>query len=226
MKFITEVDLRDLYKKEPFTSYDLQSDARLTPGARQFLVDRGINMLDNDSSKKKKTVNIKRSVEFPESKKNWKNMKLYCKMKSIEALFLLTGEELLSRDVALTQSVIKLNKQFSSIRNAVKSKGKLENLSCIECTGINENNFSDNLDDCFEITEFHMQLEKGKDILILHRLRCALQEIEPLVLELFISSNEENELCEDIIRKVNQIINSLSQLICSTYGGKKCQKQT
>ena len=41
MKFITEEDLRDLYKKQPFTDYDLKEGERLTPGARQFLVDRG-----------------------------------------------------------------------------------------------------------------------------------------------------------------------------------------
>lgn len=44
MKFITEEDLRDLYKRQPFTNYDLQPGERLTPGARQFLVDRGIDM--------------------------------------------------------------------------------------------------------------------------------------------------------------------------------------
>ena len=37
MKFITEEDLRDLYKKQPFTDYDLKEGERLTPGARQFL---------------------------------------------------------------------------------------------------------------------------------------------------------------------------------------------
>ena len=48
MKFITEDDLRDLYKKEPFMDYDLQPGERLTPGARQFLLDRGINLNDDD----------------------------------------------------------------------------------------------------------------------------------------------------------------------------------
>lgn len=48
MKFITEDDLRDLYKKEPFMDYDLQPGERLTPGARQFLLDRGINLYDDD----------------------------------------------------------------------------------------------------------------------------------------------------------------------------------
>lgn len=39
MKYITEEDLRDLYRKAPFTKYDLEPGVRLTPGARQFLIE-------------------------------------------------------------------------------------------------------------------------------------------------------------------------------------------
>ena len=37
MKFITEDDLRTIYKSNPFTSYEIETGTRLTPGARQFL---------------------------------------------------------------------------------------------------------------------------------------------------------------------------------------------
>lgn len=47
MKFITEEDLRDLYKKQPLTDYDPAREW-LTPGARQFLVDRGVDMYDRN----------------------------------------------------------------------------------------------------------------------------------------------------------------------------------
>ena len=46
MKFITEDELRFLYRKEPFTTYEPEPGTRLTPGARQFLLDRGIDMYD------------------------------------------------------------------------------------------------------------------------------------------------------------------------------------
>ncbi|WP_218055144.1 cobalamin adenosyltransferase [Neobacillus massiliamazoniensis] len=222
MKFITESYLRDLYKKEPFTAYELGAKARLTPGGRQFLTDRGIKMVD--SSDNKKTGSTKQQTEESESKNNWKNLQFQSKMKSIEALFLLTGEELLRKDVCLAHMVVKLYKQFSALKNAVKNHSPVENLSCNECAGINENNFSSNLGDCFEITDFHMQLEKGREIVILHRLRCALQEMEPLMLELCDSSNEEQIWYEEMIGKVNQIINCLSQLIHSAVGGGKCQR--
>ncbi len=70
-----------------------------------------------------------------------------------------------------------------------------------------------------------MQLKKGKEIIVLHQLRCALQEIEPVAREVYEGSDEEKMLCEFIVGKVNQIINSLSHLICSAFGGEKCQRQ-
>jgi ethanolamine utilization cobalamin adenosyltransferase len=224
MKFITENDLRDLNRKEPFTTYEIEPGARLTPGARQFLSDHRINMFDNGFGTKKNTVNEEPSPILIERKNNWKKKKLRSKMKSTQALILISAEELLSGDVSLAQSVINLGKQFSLIRNHVDEKGLVENLSLTECTGINMDNFSEDLDDCFEITEAHMQLKQGRKIIILHRLRCDLREIEPVVLELYEGSDDD--LCKEVIGKVNQIINTLSQMICSVLGGKECQRKS
>ncbi len=41
MRFITENELRDLYRQEHFTSFTLQTNERLTPGGRQYLLDHG-----------------------------------------------------------------------------------------------------------------------------------------------------------------------------------------
>lgn len=224
MKFLTEGDLRDLYNNDPFTEYVLVPEARLTPGARQFLLDRNIKMHGSDSVYRKRTnnTNVVLSTAVSESQSNSRKLVLYSKMKSIEALFFLTVEELLRIDVLLAQKMIQLNKQYSCIKNALKNNCTVENLFISECTGINGDNFSNSLNDCFEITEFHIQLEKGREILLLHRLRCALQEIEPLVQALS-DCKEEKCLYEDLVCKVNQIINRFSQLICSLIGGGTCQ---
>ena len=224
MKFITENDLRDLNRKEPFTTYELEPGARLTPGARQFLSDLRINMVDNDSSINKNAINVKQQSELLEKKNTWKKKKLHSKMKSTEAMFLLTYEELLSGDVSLAQSVINLGKQFSTIKSAVEGKGLVENLCLSECTGIQADNFSNDLGDCFEITDTHMQLKQGRKLIILHRLRCDLREIEPIVLELY-ENCDDNELSNEVIGKINQIINTLCQMICSVLGGKECQRK-
>lgn len=222
MKFITEEDLRDLYRKEPFTTYEIEPGARLTPGARQYLLDRGINMLDDGSCVKKSTVNAEQSAAQSERRKNCKKKILCSRMKSMEALFLQTGEELLRGDAVLGQRVIELCKQLSCIRNILEGNGTAENLCCTECTGMNADNFSKDLGDCFEITEAHMQLKKGRDIIILHRLRCTLREIEPALMDINEGSKVEDELYKEVTGKVNQIINTISQMICQVNGGKTC----
>lgn len=86
-------------------------------------------------------------------------------------------------------------------------------------------NFSDDLKDCFEITDFHVQLEKGREILALHELRCALREIEPVMLQAFEGNDAAIGPCMDAIGKINQIINTVSQMICGAVGGKECQRK-
>lgn len=81
MKFITEEDLRDLYKKQPFMDYDLQPGERLTPGARQFLLDRGINLYDDDPflnpgiKKAASSKSVDKSAEKAEFEKKFEKKK-------------------------------------------------------------------------------------------------------------------------------------------------------
>lgn len=51
MKFLTEDDLRIAYQKSPFETFTVNKDCRLTPGARTFLIDRKIKILNEDDSK-------------------------------------------------------------------------------------------------------------------------------------------------------------------------------
>lgn len=56
MKYITEAQLRDLYKESPFTSYECSFDTRLTPNARQFLIDFRIEIVDSEHEKTRKKL--------------------------------------------------------------------------------------------------------------------------------------------------------------------------
>ncbi|WP_461615638.1 cobalamin adenosyltransferase [Clostridium sp. Marseille-QA1073] len=224
MKFITEEYLRDLYRKEPFDTYKLQQGQRLTPGAAQYLSDRRIKM--NDALKSNKNVSKSNQAEtIKETVNNNSNLnkKLCYKLKSMEAVFLVTGSEILKDDIILAQNVINLGKKISNIRNVVNGEGVLETIHCKECTFMNSSNFTTELEDCFEITEFHMQLEKSNAILKMHTLRCALGELQFEIIENFKSDDEI--LKNRIIENVNSIINSLSQLICLAVGGKECQRK-
>lgn len=232
MKFITEEYLRDLYRKEPFNTYKLQQGQRLTPGAAQYLSDKRIKM-DDDASKASKNVSQDKQVEaikqddqvetIKQPKSSNLKKKLCCKLKSMEAAFLVASSEILKEDVILAQNIMNLGRKLSNIRNVVDGKGTLEPICCKECTGMNSMNFPTGIDDCFEITEFHMQLEKSSAILKMNTLRCALRELQFEIIEA--CENDDESSKNGIMGNVDSIINSLSQLICSAVGGKECQRK-
>lgn len=222
MKFITEEDLRDLYKKQPFTNYDLQPGERLTPGARQFLVDRGINMYDeNDPLSRPAKQEIKESKAAQAPKTEERKRKKYCsRMKSLQALMLLTAEELLKRDVTLSQQLTGLYRQLAVLETAPDGTCQGSDLCCSPCSGMNTENFSEDLGTCFDVTEFHMQLEKGREMLLLTRLRSEIAEMEADLEDFLVPG----EACQQVSRRLHQIMNTLSQMICSALGGKECQR--
>ncbi|WP_276875729.1 cobalamin adenosyltransferase [Anaerococcus hydrogenalis] len=59
MLFITEENLRYQYKKSPFDSYIIEKGSKLTPQARQFLLDFRIDIIDKSKPKKIKKEEIK-----------------------------------------------------------------------------------------------------------------------------------------------------------------------
>jgi ethanolamine utilization cobalamin adenosyltransferase len=229
IRFITEEYLRDLYRKEPFNTYKLQQGQRVTPGAAQYLSDKRIKMITDDSKEKiSNQVKAEKQVEpIKQDEKSNLNLnlkkKLCCKLKSIEATFLVTSSEILKEDILLAQNIISLGRKISNIRNVVEGKGTLESVYCKECTGMNLLNFTTELEDCFEITEFHMQLDKSSAILKTHLLRCALRELHFEIIDAY--ENDDDDLRGRISNNINSIINSLSQLICSAVGGKQCQRK-
>jgi ethanolamine utilization cobalamin adenosyltransferase len=234
IKFITEEYLRDLYRKEPFNTYKLQQGQRLTPGAAQYLSDKRIKMINDDSkANENNQVKAVKQVETIKQEENGNSnlnldlnlkKKLCCKLKSIEATFLVTSSEILREDIILAQNIISLGRKISNIRNVVEGKGTLEPIYCRECTGMNSLNFTTELEDCFEITEFHMQLDKSSAILKIHVLRCALRELHFEIIDTY--KNDDDDLKDRIMKNINSIINSLSQFICSAVGGKQCQRKS
>ena len=225
MKFITEEDLRDLYKRQPFTDYNLKEGERLTPGARQFLLDRGIDMYDrndpiavlNAQKEKEKAGQAVKKEAFD----GCRNRKKLCgRIKVLQSLFLLTARDLLETDVCLSQQLTGLYRQFAALAGLPDGRCEAAELKCSACTGINGENFSQCIGDCFEITEFHMQMPKGREMLLLARLRseleCFMFDAEELI--------ADEKLMREASARLNEIINTLSQMICRTMGGKECQR--
>lgn len=218
MKFITEIELRNMFRIKPFTSYMVEHGSRLTPEARQFLTDRQIAVTFE-------TEQSPPNPERQEEKPDLQRRKLRCQMQSMSALFLLTGQELLERDVLLAQKVLELSRLFLTLQKGERGGRSAAGLSFRGCTGISADALFEDAGDCFEVTEFHMQLEKGREIALLHRLRSALREFGIAVLEAAECCPQKKPE-EDIISEINYMINALSSLICqSTEGGRTCQRQ-
>lgn len=210
MKYITEADLRDLYRTTPFTTYETEPGTRLTPGARQFLGDRGIRVPDECISPKKFRDNGTSEKTLNETAVGKK--KLQNRLKSARALFLETGLQFKEHDVLLAQRIFVMERCLAGLSEEAETCL----LPCQACSGIGSDNFSEEMEDCFEITAFHVQSDRGLDLIRLHRLRCLLRELGPYV---------EQELGDGKKRELHQVINGLSQLICQLFGGNTCQKK-
>lgn len=198
MKFITEDDLRIIFRKEPFDSFDVLEGIRLTPGARQFLVDNKVVIHDGNEPKKRRLRNTPEREAGAEHEGCREINLSLLKRKTLQAEFLEAGLKLMERNMLLAEQVFDLERKLSE--PGVPFQG---------CTGFDQEGFESHSEDCFEITGFHAQSTKGKEILILHRLRCKTRELQA-------ECSGEN---------LNPVINRLSQMICLEYGGTVCQKK-
>lgn len=217
MKFITEMELRDLYKKESFATYVLEPDIKITPGARQFLVDRRVTLVPAQGSDCKKSSGGKEN-QVVRVQKNWSTLRLQARMESMESLFLLTAELLHSGDADLSEEVMALGKCFRNVRNAERERIAPDNF---QFSGWSEEikKRSLKLGKNIDIGESHPGVSRGKEVALLNYLCASLREVEPVILEVY--WNEEKQVCsrQDLIDSVNLIINVLYMLMCKCLGG-------
>jgi len=223
MKFITEMELRDRYKTEPFATYGLETDTKLTPGARQFLVDRRVTLTQERSSGgKSSNANKQKQVQRRES---WCTLRLRGRLDCTASLFLVIGAELLrSGDAALSEEVLALSKCFQSVQKAEREQTAPEKIQFWGWTEEEIKGHSDALEKCVDISEFHVGLENAKELTLLNHLRASLRELEPAILETY--WNEEQQVCsrEELIDTVNLIINIVCMMMWECLGGQKWKR--
>lgn len=206
MKFITEDVLRDLYKKRPFTSYEIEEGIRLTPGARQFLLDRGIDLYSQLQQSGEKSSECE-CINLPAARK----------LKTLEAQFFVTGQEMIGLNISTAQELIGMGRRVGCWSMKPERSSESRSPGYTSCSGMKQENLSGEMEDCFEISDFHIQSPGGREIVLLHRLRCMVREAQ---LEIGLSGRgTEGEAL------FHETANRLSQLICSAFGGKECQKK-
>lgn len=223
MKFITEMELRDLYKTEPFTTYVLEPETKVTPGAHQFLVDRRVTLAQAHCSNDK--TSDTNETNGAQGRESWITLRLRRKMDCIESLFLLIAAELLhSGEAALSEEVMSLGKCFQNVLNAEREQIAPDTIRFWGWAEEEIKKRSDNLEKYVDISEFHVRLENGKEIALLNHLRASLREIEPALLEAY--WNDEKQACsrQDLIDTVNLIINILCMMMWKCLGGEKWKR--
>ena len=216
MRFLTEEDLRLLYRNTPFAEYHIDPGTRLTPGGRQFLNDRGIRVCGERASARPVAVGNAQAAGnaqvagplLPAAPTSPASSHELLALRRAQSIFLSTGAELLDYSVVTAGEVFELERLLASAAAGDFTREP----ECSACTGISAKNAGELLEDCFEVTGFHAQLEAGKEIVRLHGLRCELRCLEA-------------ELSGGRKRAVRTIINRLSQMICRAIGGTVCQRK-
>ena len=220
MRFITEMELRDLYKTEPFATYVLEPDTKITPGARQFLVDRRVTLVQARCSDGEKAPS--HQPHPAQEKENWRLLRLRGKMDCIQSLFLLGAAEILQAgNAVLSEEVMALGRCFRNLRKAEQEQMALDSIQCWGWTEAEIKKQLENAEKSMDISEMPLGLENNKEFALLNHLRASHQEVEPGLLENY--WDEEKQVCsrQDLIDRVRLIINLLCMMMRKCIGGKK-----
>lgn len=205
MYFITETELRMNYRRAHFTEYKIEQGTRLTPEARQFLLDRNIPIIDK---KNQKPVSKEAEHEKPKCQKLSSYLKP--KLEKLSASFLLIISFLIDEDMYTAEKVMILSNTLTNLCN--EDSKMLEHLS--DETKKNEQKHT--------ISAFHIQSSRGKEIALLHFLLADLNLLRAELIE----KSQEEETAEKkqlllIEQKLQLMCTVLEELIHKAIGGKE-----
>lgn len=111
MKFLTEDDLRTEYRNLPFETFTVKKDQRLTPGARTFLLDRKVKILDEKALCQKTTST---SLPKPQSRTQERTWREDTRWLDIRCELLQVAFDLASSDLVLAQELTALERYLAS----------------------------------------------------------------------------------------------------------------
>lgn len=194
MKFITEMELKIQYRKAPFSSYLLPSQVRLTPEARQFLVDRKIEINQMESGDKKQGIS--------QNQEDFSDVKVSAAFQKTLAFFLLSFSLLLEKDVLLAEAVLRWHSHLEEVKKAWQQGQKIptfqEDSACLEDNIVLQ-----------EISAFHIQLSYGRELAILNCLNASLVEISVFLNKKDSNLNERDLSLKQVKAEVEQVRSAL-----------------
>ncbi len=239
MRVVTEIELRDEYKKAPFTSFKLPEGCRLTPSAAQFLSERKIEVINgqqvqatNKAIRKQMTKNDKSGSgnEKPEHMTHLRGTELVPKthlvikyrgkLDTFEAHLLST---ILDADCAGFPELARdLQDLLDYSRLMMRAEVKNEPLEQIKVRGWSPQEIRERshyLKKYYDINHFTPQPRHGRLMVQLNFLRTQARELELAAIDAFYSDMKVER--EDILQALNRfsslIYIFMAQLLSGHY---------
>ena len=245
MRVITEIELRELYKKQPFDSYVIESPNRLTPSAHQFLSERRIKILDAngqinlDDRNNNSRINEKAPAQEdmkptvttkPEEcthlrgkllvYKNHRRIKFRGKLDSTQADVIEMVTEIQNTEPsAVVEDLMTI---LAYLRNMMRAEVVEEPLGMINFNGWNEQDIrerSHHPDKYFGVHHFTPDPSQGRLMAKLNRLRTQIRELEIVAVDAFLDEKEDHIERQDIVTALNRLSSLVYIMMCQYLSG-------
>ncbi|WP_291259261.1 hypothetical protein [Fusobacterium sp.] len=179
MKFITEEYLRKEFQNNRFDIFEIKANERLTPGGRQYLLDKKIQIMTEVEKQLSKTIDTPPIEEKKVSKK------ILYKLKFMEVFYSTLVIEIIEKNIKLAQRVLDICKEISELRK----KYEFGNLS----EKVEKNLEYKRIDS--EIPEIYIHSKIGVE---LYKLKALLYDIFILKEMIFDEENTNKALISEI----------------------------
>lgn len=212
MRFITESELRTAYKTHPFSSYQLDTSMRLTPGAKQFLVDFRIKILAPESVTEKTAMAGKKSGVVSVTAQVLPEQQVQCwhgHLQRLEAQLLLHAYALNEKTPLYAREIQKMVRLLKNMRLHADVLPQCKEVPKALQT----------IETLVDISDIHMTHPQGEVLLTLHLIVC---ELNAFLLDLnqfegaFQALNHESVLYENYI---SQMIYTCQAMMAECDGG-------
>ncbi|MBP1041659.1 hypothetical protein I6N95_11635 [Vagococcus sp. BWB3-3] len=185
MLFITEEVLKGQYRQRPFETFQLQLETRLTPEARQFLIDRQVTIIQE---KKRGATQSVSNV----------NKEILASCKKMSSFFLLGFSLLLDNHLTLAEEVMGWHEHLISVQKAYERGQPIPKSDLVSST---------ELGSACEIRPFHVQLPQGRALAILNCFNASLAElVTQITYQLEITENVDCQQLQTELCKIQSAI--------------------
>lgn len=217
MRFITEDELRLQYKEAPFDRYQCPADAKITPGARQFLIDHRIQF---DTQLKSATAH----GQAPAAKPNEVVYRLaFNKLKETELTLRLAAAEWQPTHATLAGDLKHMADALLPLRQWCSQPVK-EPVQPT-CRHFPTADPADDAGECLTAGCLNPDAPHTAHVLKCQLLACKLRQVR-LEIEMILPDSPENvRWFAGVQDTLNSCINRLSQWTCTINGGQTCLRK-